>query len=121
MQVMPADARSSAPSGTLIPSSARNLPLPTTTFLPSTMHLTPPPVTLSNPECGGSSTPLSLAYATIACASGCSESTSAAATIPITDSSLTELTAGCPTVHVPVLSRTTVSILAAASSEDAVL
>ena len=121
MQVIPEEARSSAPSGTSIPSSLRNLVLPTSTIRPSTSHLTPPPVTLSKPEWGGMRAPVSLAYLTMAWASGCSESISAAATMPTTDPSETEFTAGCPTVHVPVLSRTTVSILAAASREDAVL
>ena len=113
MQVIPEEARSSASSGTSIPSSLRNLVLPTSTIRPSTSHLTPPPVTLSKPEWGGMRAPVSLgggmrapvslAYLTMAWASGCSESISAAATMPTTDPSETEFTAGCPTVHVPVL------------------
>ena len=107
------------------PSSERKDALPTRTLDPSTVHLTPPPVTLSNPACSGTAMSFDAAYATTASPSGCSESVSAAATMDTNLAAsmdvLTSTTSGRPTVHVPVLSRMTVSILAADSRAAAVL
>lgn len=83
---------------------------------------TPQPATATNPLTG----PGSGEAATMAAAIACSEADSTAAARPSTSSRsrslvpepaiVTVLTASCPTVNVPVLSNTTVSMLRMVSS-----
>ena len=89
--------------------------LPSSTRPSGAIASIPCPGTVVNSLIGGSARPCSLARATIASPSGCSEPCSAAAASARTSSSdtegaaITSVTAGLPTVKVPVLSSTATS------------
>ena len=108
-------------------SSARNAALPSASRLPSTMPTTPLPAGALKPRTGASSILRSAAAATMAAASGCSLPRSALAAKRSTcvsskpDAATTATTFGLPSVSVPVLSITKVSIFSIRSKASAFL
>ncbi len=110
-------------SGTVIVSrGVTSLSLPAATLWPSTTPVTPLPVTASKSFASESSSPRDRASSIMAEASGCSDPRSSEASTRSSSSSFQpragtiSVTAGEPTVTVPVLSSTTVSTLPARSS-----
>ena len=107
------------------PNASSSRRLPTSTGRPSTRAITPWPVTDSNPSTSGTASPRSVAPATIAAASGCSEARSTPATAarrrssPPSVTGMTSVRAGTPRVRVPVLSRMIVCNLWAVSKASA--
>src|SRR5215218_3007077 len=107
-------------SGSRSPSSRSRAGPPTAAVTPSTLAVTPRPVIeRKSPACGRS--PRSRAAATIARASGCSLSASAAPASRSSPSAspstaATPVTAGSPVVRVPVLSNRTASTVRIRSS-----
>ena len=108
-------------------SSAKKAALPRTTRLRSTMPMAPLPLGASKPITRASSMLRSFAAATIAAASGCSLACSTLAAKRSTVASskpsagMTAVTFGLPSVSVPVLSTTSVSIVSMRSSASAFL
>lgn len=110
-----------------MPESSRNLRFPRRTRRPSTRPTTPLPVTDSNSFASASSTPRSPAPATTAAASGCSlprsrlpaRRSSCFSSIP--SAGRTDTSRGLPSVSVPVLSTTSVSIFSITSRASAFL
>src|SRR5699024_4057540 len=98
--------------------SSISLVLPTTTRCSSIEPVVPFPSTALNPFTSNNSSCCSVALSTIAVANGCSEFFSKLAAICNISSLLPiiSVTLGLPSVIVPVLSKTTVSILSVASS-----
>ena len=121
-----ASARDSR-SALATPRSLNRPALPTATARPPIVPVTPLPVTDAKPVASLSSTPRSLAEATIAAASGCSLARSRLAPSANTVASskpsagTTATTRGLPSVKVPVLSTTSVSIFSKRSSASASL
>ncbi len=119
----PRPARPSGPGS--IPSSRSIAGLPITTARPSTRPSTPRPVRERNDSAAGIASPRSAAAAATAAARGCSlDCSSPAASRSSSDSSwpgdvTTETTRGFPSVRVPVLSKTRVSIRSRTSSASA--
>src|SRR5829696_2109777 len=110
-----------------MPSRSSSRALPTASRRPSTVASSPWPGTASNVSARAVWRPRRSAALTIACASGCSLSRSAAATSRSTSSSsppsmvAIATTSGSPRVSVPVLSSTTVSSDAVCSRPSACL
>ena len=106
---------------TSTPRASISVRLPSSTRPSAAIASIPWPGTVVNSLIGGNATPRSLARVTIASPSGCSDPCSAAAASARTSSDpgpgsadvesaeITSVTAGRPTVSVPVLSNTTVS------------
>ena len=109
------------------PPSLRSVALPTATARPSIVPVTPLPVTEANPLTSFSAMPRFLAEVMIAAASGCSLARSRLAPSASTVASskppagTTATTRGFPSVKVPVLSATSVSIFSSRSSASASL
>ena len=128
--VLPSSASRSAwasSSPVAMSASRSSRALPMSSSRASTVARTPLPVTESKVVTAGRSRPLSRAPATMAPASGCSLSTSAAATRRSSSSwscpptVTTSVREGLPRVMVPVLSSTMVCSLWAVSSASALL
>ena len=128
--VSPSSRRSLAVSvsaSTSSPRSCASFRLPIATAVPSTVPLTPLPVTASKSVASASVTPRSSAPRTIAAASGCSEPfSSVAASFSTVASSWpvagrTATSWGSPFVNVPVLSTMSVSTASNRSRDSAFL
>ena len=126
--VHPSPQRGSASPSTSLtstPRSPRNDAFPTATARPSTFAVTPWPGIARNDEAAAGSMPRSRAPSTTARANGCSlpRSTDAASrrtsASPYPPSARTSTRRGFPSVSVPVLSRSSVSTRAVASSASA--
>src|SRR6266850_1882969 len=111
-----------ASASTSMPRASISARLPSSTRPSGAMASTPWPGIVTNPATGGNASPSALACSTTAAPIGCSEPCSAAAASASTSlagvpsSATTSVTAGRPTVSVPVLSKTTVSTRCRVSS-----
>ena len=120
--VAPSVRQASATGSSAAPSCSSRAGPPTWTRWPPTVAETPTAGDDENSEAAGTSSPCCRAASTIALASGCSLSDSAAAASASTRSrsspvaGSTAPTAGSPLVRVPVLSNSTVSTVRMLSS-----